>query len=146
MTCLVVKLRYASFHHVLVNEGGVKLRSHALEGNAQEIAGSFEDSFLHGESLHVFHARNLSEHAHHGVVHHHGILVLLLQGHEIRHLYVASESHHLVADGMLESQHHAYRHDHDGESDGNASGGYMDSRARNFTFIALVAIQFLCYK
>ncbi len=40
---------------------------------------------------------------HHGVVHHHWVLVHLLEGHEVSHLDMAAETYHLVADGMLEA-------------------------------------------
>ena len=140
MAGFVIKLRYASFHHVLMDEGRIEIRSHTLEHYAQEIVVGLEDSFFHGKALHMFHAWNLLEHLHHRVVHHHRILVLLLQGHEVRHLDMASEANHLVADGVLESQHHAYRHDHDGKSDGNTGCGNMNSRARNLTFVALITI------
>ena len=140
MAGFVIKLRYASFHHVLMDEGRIEIRSHTLEHPAQEIVVGLEDSFLHGKALNVSHIGNMFQDVDHGVVDDDGVLFHLLLGEEVGHLYMASESYHLVAYGMLESEHYAYRHNHNGESDSNTCSGYMNSRARNFTFIALIAI------
>ena len=137
---LVIKLRDAAFNHVLMDEGRIEIRSYTFEHDAQKIAVCLQDSLFHGKFLHMFYARYLFQYVDHRVVHNHRILVLLLQRHEVCHLYMASESYHLVAYGMLESEHNAYRHNHNGESDSNTCSGYMNSRARNFTFIALIAI------
>ena len=140
MTRLVIKLRDAAFDHVLMDKGRIEIRSYTFEHDAQEIAVRLQDSLFHGKFLHMFYARYLFQYVDHRVVHDHRILVLLLQRHEVGHLYMASESYYLVAYGMLESEHYAYRHNHNGESDSNTCSGYMNSRARNFTFIALIAI------
>ena len=140
VACLVVKLRNASLHHVLVDEGGVPFRSNALETHSEEVFVSLEDTFLHGESLHVFHTRSFLDDLYHGVVHHHWVLVHLLEGHEVGNLDMASETYHLVTDGMLESQDHTDGDDHDGKTDGDTRHGNMNSRARNFTFVALIAV------
>ena len=140
MARFVVKLGNASFNHVLMDKGWIKIWSYTFENNSQEVIVSLENAFLHGESLYMLDAWYLLQDVYHRVVHHHRVLVLLLQGQEVGYLYMASESYHLVADGMFEAQHHAYWHDHDGETDGNTRSGYMNSRARNFTFVALIAI------
>lgn len=77
---------------------------------------------------------------HHGVIHDDGVLLQLLERKEVGHLDVTSKADDFVADGVFKSQYHAYRHNHDGQSDGYASCGNMYGRARNLSFVALLVV------
>ena len=140
VTHAVGEMRNASLHHVVVDEGGVEVGTHSLECHAQEVAVGLEDSFLHGKALNVSHIGNMFQDVDHGVVDDDGVLFHLLQGEEVGHLYMASEADDLVADGVFESQHHTDGDNHDGKSDGYSGSGNMYGRARNFSFVALLAV------
>jgi hypothetical protein len=58
---------------------------------------------------------------------------------------MAAKSHDFVANGVLESQDDTYGDNHHSQSDSHTDGGYTNSRAAHFTFVALVAIYPLGY-
>ena len=63
-----------------------------------------------------------------------------MRGEETFHLYMASEAHHLISDGMLEANNHTYRDYHDRQSDGNAYGGNANGWATYFAQVAIIGI------
>ena len=83
--------------HVVGDERSVVFGAYTLEHYAQKVAVGLQYSLLHGIALHVLHAVDGLEHAHHRVAHLYGILLRTLQGHEVAHGDMASETNHLVA-------------------------------------------------
>ena len=77
--------------------------SHALEGHAQKVLVGLQDALCHSESLYVAHAVDAAYHLHHAVVYADWILVAAVIRQYVVNLDMASESYHLVADGVLES-------------------------------------------
>lgn len=129
---------------MLVDEGGVVLGSHALEGHTQKVVVGLEDALLHGKPLHVAHALDAAQDAHHRVAHLDGVLLLRLQGHEVAHLDVAAETYHLLADGVLEAEDHAHRDEHHGQSDGHSGDGYPHGRSGHLETLVAVGIDASC--
>ena len=140
---LVVKLGDGTFHEVLAQEGGIEVGPHALEHHAQEVGVRLQYALLHGETLGMLYAGDVSQRLDKRVVHGHGVGSLRLHRHKIGHLDMAAETYHLVPDGMLEAQHYANGYQHHGQADGNAGGGYLDGGARHFALVSLVAVNAL---
>ena len=84
--------------------------------------------------------------AHHAIVNDDRVGVGAEEGEHVLHLNMAAESHHLVTDGMFESENDTHSDNHHGQSDGNADGSNTDGRTAYLTFVALITVYSLCYK
>ena len=126
-----------------MNERGVELRPYPLEDHAEEVLVGLQDALLHGKPLHMLHPVNLPEHGEHGVAHLNGVLLACLQRHEVAHLNVTAEPHHLVSDGVLEAKHHTHRHNHHRQADSHTSGSYAYSRLRDHALAIVVTVDSL---
>ena len=124
----------------------VEFRTYTFEHHAEEVVVGLQQSLGDGIPLYMPDARLLAEHLHHAVAGTDGVGVDVVVFHQVLHLDVSAEACHLVADGVLESQHHADGDDHHHESDGDAHEGNTYSRATHLTLVALVAIDSFRYK
>ena len=94
----------------------------------------------------MLHTRDLFIAFHHTVVDADGVGVGTEEGEHVLHLDMTAESHHLVADGMLESQDHTHGDDHHRQSDGNTDGRNTNGRTTHLSFVALITVDSLCYE
>ena len=135
-----------AFYQVLVDEGGIELFVDALEHHAEEIVFRLQDALRHGEPLDVLHSVDLPEQVHHRVVHADRILIDAVDGGELGYRDMTAETDGLVADGMLETEHHADTDNHDRQSDGYPDGCNTYGRTTHFLLVARIIIDTLCYK
>lgn len=56
LALLVAELRQLTGNHVLTDESRVELRSHALDGDAEEVGVGLQDALCHRIALHVLHS------------------------------------------------------------------------------------------
>ena len=82
---------------------------------------------------------------HQAVVGTNGVGIATAIVHNVVNLYVTSKAYNLIADGVLESQYHANRYYHNCQTDRYTDGSYTNSRATNFSFVALVTIYLFSY-
>ena len=73
----------------------------------------------------MLHTRDLFIAFHHTVVDADGVGVGTEEGEHVLHLDMTAESHHLVANGMLESQNHTHGDDHHRQQ---SLPGYAEAR------------------
>ena len=119
----VAELRYLAFQQALAEEREVVFWADAFEGDAQKVTVSFEDALRVGVTLSMTHAGNIGQHLQQRVVNADGILLGRVKRQQALHLYMAAKAGHLVANGMLKSQHNGHGDNHNSQADGHANGG-----------------------
>ena len=66
--------------------------------------------------------------------------MLSLKGIEVRNGNMATESHNLIADGMLESKHYGQGNNHHGKTYCHADGSNTNSRATHLLAFTLAIV------
>ena len=94
----------------------------------------------------MLHTLDLFIALYHAVVDTDGIGVGAEEGEHVLHLNMAAESHHLVADGVLEPEYDTHGYNHHGQSDGDTDGGNTNGRTTHLSLVALITIDSLCYE
>src|SRR5574344_1014082 len=88
----------------------------------------------------MFHALYPLEQVHHVSIDGYRIRILIVDGHDIHHLNMITETDYLVTDGVLESTDHPYRNYHHGQSYGYTGSRYFKGRPAHLFAVAVGTI------
>ena len=131
---------------MLFQERCIVFRTYALEHGSEEVVVGFQDALCHRVAFHMSDPLDALQFCHQRVVETDGVRVRTTVCQHVVHLNMTAESYHLVADCVLESQHHTHGDNHDSQADSHSDDGYTNSRATHFPLVALVAIKSPCYE
>ena len=145
-TLLTTECRYLTLLHILANERQVVVFTNTLEGYTQEVAIRLEDALRHRITFHTLHIRNLLEVAHQCIANHDRRGDRGLLGNEVGNLNMTTKAHHLVTDGMLESEYHTHCDNHHSQTNSNAHRSNTDSWATNLMSVAISEINSFGYE
>ena len=99
---------------MLLQESHVVFWTHAFEEHAQKVIVGLQDSLRHRVALGMFHTIQPFQYRHETIVQTDFVRVSGVEGLDVHHLDMAAEAHHLVSDGMLESQYDTHGDNHHG--------------------------------
>ena len=97
-------------------------------------------SRLGGIALHVLHSFQCFQQMEQTVVGYNGNRLIRLLGVEVSYYDIGPQAYHLVAYLMFETDHHRYRHNHDGQPDGYAQHSNADGRLGHLFSTLIAAI------
>ena len=99
----VAEDRHLAFHKTALQVGQVIFRTDALERHAEEVVIGLQDAACERITLHMGNAPDGIQHLHHAVIDADGVVVNTGHRGHVQYLDMATEAHHLVADGVLET-------------------------------------------